>query len=192
MRERRHCRRRKKQATKKRSARCFVVCGGTIIRCELQPLNDRAGGQMENASPVYISVWNWVMYANGWSLTATVAACDAASLQHSWQDRSENTLCVGIRERKTRRVWNWSRNKAAITSSTFLGLLFLSRRGHMSFFFIASLRFPLKTDHLIDSVALTHSFWRLLYANTTTSHQKRQHSWEETTFKISCLLWKCC
>lgn len=136
---------------------------------------------------------NWVMYANGWSLRATVAACDAASLQHSWQDRSENTLCVGVRERKTRKVWNWGRNKGAITSSTFLGLLFLRRRGHMSFFFIASLRFPLKTDHLIDSVALTHSFWRLLYANTTTTnHQKRQRSWEEATFKISRLLWKCC
>lgn len=40
----------------KRSARCFVVCGETTIRSELQPLNDRAGGQMENASPVYISV----------------------------------------------------------------------------------------------------------------------------------------
>lgn len=68
-------------------------------------------------------------------------------------------------------------------SGTFLSLLFLSGQGQRSFFFLAPLRFPLKTDHLIESVALTASFWRLLNANTNKQtiksgidHEEKQPS----------------
>lgn len=159
----------------------LLSADGTIIRSELQPLNDRAGGQMENASPLYISVQKlghvceWLESNNHcWCLHP----CSTAD-RINWK-----TVCVlELETRKTRKVRNWGRTKGAKTNCTFLSLLFFSWRGQRSFFFIAPLRFPLKTDHLIDSVTLTHSFWRLLYANTQTNHQKQQGSWGETTFR---------
>lgn len=167
---------------------------GNIIRSELQPLNDRAGGQMENASPVYISAQK-LGHVCEWLESNSHCCCLWCLHLCSTADRIDwKAVCVGIRDRETRKVRNWGRNKGPITSCTFLSLLFLNRQGQMSFFFIASLCFPLKTDHLIDSVALTHSFWRLLYANTQTNYQKRQRSWGERVFcsdlNLLCLIFK--
>lgn len=91
----------------------LLSADGTIIRSELQLLNDRAGGQMENASPLYISVQKlghvceWLESNNHcWCLHP----CSTAD-RINWK-----TVCVlELETRKTRKVRNWGRTKGAKT-----------------------------------------------------------------------------
>lgn len=137
-----HCRRRKMQPTEKRSVRCFVVCTWNLIRSELQPLNDRAGGQRENASPVYISLQK-LGHVCEWLESNSHCCCLCCLHPCSTADRKDWKTDFVLDLENEKQEKPEPEAEITITRCTFLSLLFLSRRGWMSFFFIASLRFSL-------------------------------------------------
>ena len=79
----------------------------TVYRTNMQHLHNQANGQVEMPDLFILAGWNWVMFGNHWSLTASVGAFNVTAVLppsswhscHYWQENIHSAFACQL---------NWS------------------------------------------------------------------------------------